>query len=329
MTPNPHPSSHVRVVTFMFMTIALWSIGPILVKGLTFYYDSWTQNAIRYSVAAIALFAVAFVTRRPIFVLPRRLWGVLLLVVAANIMTQTLFARMFYYIYPAVGTLVGQINVLFVVALSFTFHRDERGIIRSPYFIAGFILGLVGVVMIILARNPETMSRLNVSEGRFWIGILITVLWSLGSAFYVVTIKPLVRTVDPFVAFTHVAWLTSLGLLVLMFTFGRVSDLWKPPLAPLWLLIWSGLLCISVAHVIYYASIRSIKVVIVATLMQLAPVLTCFISAFWYKDHLTFLQIMGGIATIAGARLASIAQTRLSRNERELKKILAGEQNPS
>lgn len=329
MNPQSHQSSRNSALAVILATIFLWAIGPILVKGFTRYYDSWTQNAFRYVSAAVMLLAIAAVSRRPIFVISRRQWGNLLLVVAANMLMQSFYARMLYYLYPAVATLVGQINIVLVVLLSFVFHRDERGIIRSPYFLLGSVLALVGVTAVVVLRSPETMARLDVSESRFWIGILITLLWAASSALYVVAIKPLVRTVDPFAAFTNVAWMTSIGLVILMLLFGHVSDLWRQPAAPLWGLIWSGLLCIGLAHVLYYLSIRRIKVVVVVTMMQMVPVITCSLSAFWYGDHLSPFQAAGGAVVLCGAWLASMAQTRTPSVARTANKVLAGEQKPS
>lgn len=330
MNPASSQPLRARAMAVMLMTIFLWAVGPIFVKGFTRYYDSWTQNAARYVAATVVLFALAAFRRQPLFTIARSQWLNLFLVVAANTLMQSCFARMYYYLYPAVATLVGQVNVIFVIILTFMFHKDERNVIRSPFFLFGSILALCGVAVVVLARNPETMARLNVTESRFWIGIWIVMLWSAASALYVVSIKPLVRKVEPFVAFTHVAWITTLVLIALMLLFGRPADLWRQPAAPLWGVFWSGVLCIGVAHVLYYISIRAIKVVIVVTLMQMVPVITCAISGFWYRDHLSPLQLVGGGAALCGAWLASMAQARVrAPEERAASKILAGEQIPS
>ena len=304
--------------------IVLWAIGPLFVKNFTLYYDVWTQNAFRYVCATVALMAFAVAgPRRPTLRFPRRLWGPLLLVVGANVGMQSLFGMVYYYLYPSVATLVGQLAVIMVIALSFFLFRDERRVIRSPLFIAGSLLALLGVATVIWRQDPATMRQLRVTHSQFMTGIGLVVLWSFFSALYIVTIKRVVREMKPVAAFTNVAWMTTLCLVAMMLSLGRPQDLWRQPVQPLLGLVWTGVLCIAVAHVLYYVVIRRVKVVIVVTLMQLVPVLTCALSAAWYGDHLSPLQSAGGAVTLIGAWLASMARAGAETRREGSGKILA------
>jgi drug/metabolite transporter (DMT)-like permease len=324
--PRPLDLNGIGII---LVTMILWAVGPLFVKYFTFHYDVWTQNAARYLAASVLLLAFAGARRWRVFALSRRQWTGLGVVSLSNVFMQTFFALMLYHIYPSVATLVGQINIVVVVVLSFLLFRDERSVIRSPRFLAGSALTLLGVAAVVLGRSAEILERLDVGQREFWIGVALAVVWSVFSALYAVAIKPVVREVEPLVAFTNVSWMTTVGLGALALVFGRVSDLWRQPAISLLGLIATGILCIAVAHSLYYAAIRKVRLVIVVTFLQLQPVLTCILSALWYGDKLSAAQWAGGLAALGGAWLASLALMRGPARERWLHKLLAAARKPA
>jgi drug/metabolite transporter (DMT)-like permease len=293
------------------VTIFLWSIGPLFVKYFTRFYNPWTQNAFRYSCAALALVGWMAWKRRPIFRLSGRQWKNLLLVTACNVCMQVLFAAAYYFIYPAVASLIHRVSILFVIALSFLVFHDERQVIRSWRFLVGCVLTLAGALLVTLGQDPLLLARLEVSQSAFWIGVALALAYALFLALYTVTIKHLVRDVPPLISFTHVSWTTALALVILMLCMGGAPDLWRQPLKPLGVMVLSAVLCISVAHPALFAALRHVKAVVSSALMQLLPVLTCTGSALLFGDRLSTLQILGGGLVICGASLAAIAEARL------------------
>ncbi|HUT23398.1 MAG TPA: DMT family transporter [Sumerlaeia bacterium] len=305
-----------RALLCLLTTILLWAVNPLFMKYFTGYYDVWTQNAFRYSCAAAGLLGFSALTNRRGLRLNRSQWGKLCLVAAPNVFMQISFAGMYYFIYPSVASLVGRINIFIVGFLSFLLFRDERRVIRSRGFLVGSALSLAGVVVVILAQDPATLERLEVSQRTFWIGIAVVVANAFFGGLYTLAIKRLVRDVDPVVSFTHVSWMTALALIGLMAAVGRPSDLWRQPATPLLFMVLTAVGSILIAHTAYYAALRHIKAVVTVSLMQLIPVGTCAISAFWYGDRLSPLQIAGGGAVLGGAWLAAVTQARLDRRER-------------
>jgi len=310
MTPHSADTRNLRALPLLFITVTMWAIGPLFVKYFTSYYNVWAQNAFRYGCAAVALLAVMAVRGRLRYRLRRDQWGRLALVTVANLLMQVSFAATYYFLYPAVASLVTRVNIVFITVLSFLIFHDERDVIRSPRFLAGAALALAGVVIVILGRDPELLSRLNVSERAFWIGVGLAVAQALFGATYSLTIKHAVRNVPPLVSFTHVSWMTALGLWALLLLMGGAQDLWIQPPAGLALMALSALMSIVIAHSCYYAALREIKVVVTASIMQLTPVLICILSALVYGDVLTPLQVAGGGAVVIGAWLAALAQAR-------------------
>jgi len=299
-----------RSVLLLMVTVTMWAGNALFTRYLAGLYNVWTQNAFRYICAAVTLVAIGVVQGRFTHRLTREQWQRLLLVTAANLCMQTNYAAVFYFIYPAVAILVVRLNIIFTTVLSFALFHDERGVIRSPRFIAGATLAFGGVIAVIIGRNPELLSELEVSEGDFWIGIGLSVSLALFSSLYAVAIKHAVRDVPPLVTFTHVSWTTALGLALLMFVMGGVSDLWHQPPIGILVMVLTALLSIVLAHGCYYAALREVKAVVSTSILQLTPVITCILSALVYGDRLTPLQIAGGAAVIGGAWLAALAQAR-------------------
>ena len=52
--------------------------------------------------------------------------------------------------------------------------------------------------------------------------------------------------------------------------FGDCADLWRGPTTPLLVMVLIGILCIAIAHTVYYMALRHVKIVIAVTLLRLA-----------------------------------------------------------
>lgn len=318
MTAHSSHSFRLRAILFLLANIFLWGIGPHFVKYFAKTYDPWTQNAFRYSCAAVMLVGIALLRRIPLRGLTRTQWGKLLLVAFANVALQTCFASIYYYIFPAVASLIMRLDILFICIMSFIFFHDERSLIRSPWFIGGALMGLIGVLLVLWGRDPELLARLDINQGEFWIGVALSVGYALFLALYSFSIKRAVRDVHPIASFTYVAWMTSLCLIITMCIWGHPEDILHNGVQPLFIMWLSALLCIVIAHTALYAALREIKAVVSTTLMLLTPVVTCITSAFLYgeDDRLTLLQILGGLAVLTGAWLAGMAQIKIARAHR-------------
>ena len=301
----------LRGMLLLLTTATMWGMGPIFIKRFGDYYNVWTQNAFRYSCAAIILLTWMTLARKPLGNLSRAQWLKLALVTVTNVLMQTCYAAAYYFIYPSVGSLVTRINIVFVILLSFLIFHDERQVIRSPRFILGAMLALGGVSLVIVGQDARLLANLHVTRIDFWLGISLVVGFAFFGSLYALSIKHAVRDIPPFVSFTHVSWMTALGLCLPMWIMGGMPDLWRQPLLPLGLMVLTAFLFIVVAHVCYYAALRDIKAVVSTSVMQLTPVITCVLSALVYGDRLTILQFAGGAMAIGGATLAALAQTRV------------------
>lgn len=321
--PNAAP---MRAYLLLFTTVVFWGISPLFVKFLSGYYNVWTQNAFRFGCAAGILLAWAALRRST--ALRRRFgkrapllfyetlslrpvqWRAIALVAGINVFSQSVFAAIFYFIFPAVGILISSLNLLFTALISFAVLREERRSILSPYFLTGSFLAICGVTLVVFLRDPEILRKLDVSNTRFWIGVGLALTYALTQALYIIAIRRAVKTVHPIVSFTHVAWMSTAGLAALMLALGGLSDILTRPLWLLPFMALTALVSIVIAHVAIYAALQMINASVSTALLQFTPVITCFSSALVFGDKLTPAQAVGGIAVLAGAWLASLAQQK-------------------
>ena len=275
MAPHsPSSSGRLSPIALLSVTIASWSLGPLFIKYFTEHYDVWTQNASRYAVAAACLLAFGVATRGRTFRLGRGQWRKVALIVVPNVLMQTCYAGTLYFVYPAVSVLVSRFIVVAAWVMSFALFHDERALARSGRFWIGSALVLAGVATVVWGRDPELLSHVSVSDRDFWIGVALALSFGTFGALYTVTIKHVMRDVEPLAA----------------------------------LIALTGVVCIALAHTTYYAALRHIKVVVSVSLMQIIPVATCVASVLWYHERLSGLQMAGGATVLLGAWLAGLAQ---------------------
>lgn len=309
--PGPSAQSVARGVAYLLVTSVFWSTTPLLVRFFAGHCDVWSQNAFRYlsGAAFLALWTGLRRTRRT--PLTSEQWRALAWVAGANLVMQSFYGATYYHIFPAVGSLIVRLNIVFVAVLSFALQRDERRVIRSPRFLIGSCLALAGVACVIAGRDPELLEQLEVTTGQFWLGVGFALGLALSSSVYALSVKRAVRIIAPAACFDYVCRFTALGLAGAMLAFGRPASLIASPSWVLGLMALSAVTSIAIAHTCYYAALRHVKAVVATSVMQLNPVLTCVMSAAVFGDWLAPVQMLGAAGAICGAWLAAMAQARL------------------
>lgn len=314
-----------RAYGFVFANILLWSVGPIFVKSFFRYYDAWTQNAFRYVSATVFLLAWAGLRRLPLFSACRGHWKSVFLVGVVNAIMQVAFVTSMAFIYPSVAILLQRFSIVVTVIISFIIFQDERGVIRSPLFFIGTLLAISGLALVILFQDAGMLEILDVSRRDFVIGVTLSLTHATFIGLYALSIRNVVRKVDPIISFTHACWITATILIVLMFLFGDMADLWQQPASGLWLMVLSAILCICFAHIAGYQAMRVVKTVVYISLLQITPVLTCLFSWHFFGEKLTLWQMLGGLAVIGGTWMTGLAQARVSRQDRKRAALLRRE----
>ena len=283
--------------------LTFWSLGPIFIKYLTGHLDSWTQNLLRYSVAA--LFWLPFlILRIKAKRLDTRVWRRALIPGAANVIMQSLWAAAFYYIGPAFMVLLTKTNIFWVAAFSLILFPEERTLVKSKRFWTGLILSAVGLIGVMVYK-------VDLTEAKTIRGIFIALAAAFMWGVYTVSARIAFRQIDSRQGFSVLSLYTVVGLALFVLPFGNLGDsihlgAWQ------WAcIVISAVTAIAFAHTLYYAAMKRIGATIPALVILAQPVVVLGISNVVFSESLNRVQLLCGLVLLAGAALAIWAQQDL------------------
>ena len=284
-------------------TLSFWAFGPIFIKYLTGYIDSWTQNLLRYSVACLfwlpfLLFAIK--KKR----IETKIWRKALLPAVPNIVMQSLWAGGFYYIGPAFMVLLTKSSIIWIAGFSLIFFADERALVRSKRFWLGLALSAIGVVGVMYYKEDFAATKTVT-------GIIIALACAFTWAIYTVSAKIAFKDTDSRSGFSVISIYTVAGLCVCALLFGNVGECVKMDAWQWACVVISGVTAIALGHVLYYAAIRRIGATIPALVILVQPFIVLAISNIIFGESLNAIQLLFGVLLLTGSALALWAQQHL------------------
>jgi len=284
------------------IAVIFWAAGPVGITLLTKYLDSFTQNALRYCVAS--LFWLPFLAHsiRKNKCTPK-IWKYALWPAFFNAVGQSFWAATLYYLDPALASLILESSVIVVATFSIIVFPDERNLIKSPAFIIGFSLALIGVTGIIIFKPGFAQSRSIV-------GFILALCSSLTWAAYTLSIKIKMRNIDSRSAFAVISLYTVIPLALLAFIFGKPAIALHIPLIAWLIIIVSAIFAMALSHVLYYSAIKRIGATIPAIALLAIPFVVLAASYFLFSEKLNTPQCLFGLTLIAGAATAIFAQNK-------------------
>ncbi|MEK7996313.1 MAG: DMT family transporter [Planctomycetota bacterium] len=283
--------------------LAGWSIGPIFIKYLTGYLDSWTQNALRYSVACLFWlpFLLSSVRAKR---LDARVWRRALVPAGANVVMQSLWAAAFYYIGPAFMVLLTKTNIIWIAAFSLIAFPEERTLVRSKRFWMGLALSVTGLVGVMYYR-------VDLAAARTATGIAIALAAAFMWGIYTVSARIAFRDIDSRSAFSVTSIYTSAGLGVFALLFGRVGDCARMRAWQWACVVISAVVAIAFAHSSYYAAMKRIGATIPALVILAQPLIVLAMSSVVFGESFRAVQLFFGVVLLIGSALAISAQQHL------------------
>jgi drug/metabolite transporter (DMT)-like permease len=290
--------------------LSFWSLGPIFIKYLTGYVDSWTQNLLRYSVACLfwlPFLVLSIKTKR----LDHKVWRRALIPGMANILMQSLYAAAFYYIGPAFMVLQMKTNIIWIGGFSLIFFSEERALVRSKRFWIGLTLSVVGLIGVMY-------HEVELAEARIITGIIVAQAAAFMWGVYTISVKIAFSDIDSRSGFSVISIYTVAGLAVSALLFGKVETAvqmgaWQWACA-----VISGVTAIALAHTLYYAAMRRIGATIPSLVILAQPFIVLAISYVVFGESMNIFQLLFGIVLLIGSALAMWAQQHLKRNDRPL-----------
>jgi drug/metabolite transporter (DMT)-like permease len=158
----------------------------------------------------------------------------------------------------------------------------------------GMIISLSGVVLIALGEGNGL---------EFEPRALLVLLAAVGSSFYFILQKPLLKKYTAFQSTTYAIWAGT--LFMLPFSPGLLTAVKTAPLAPTLTVVYLGVFPAALAYVTWSYVLARIPAAYAASFLYLAPPLAALIAWIWLKEIPTAFTAVGGIMALAGVLLTN------------------------
>ena len=283
----------------LFATVVIWSLPSLFQFYLNRWYDPWSQNFYRYLVACLAIAPFVFYrVRRGGPSIDLRAVAICIPPCIPNVVHQITQVVALFYMGPGVYSIFIRSSVIFTALLALAFFPEERHIIRQWQFQIGTLFGLLGAFGVIWFQSSG-QDRHFALPGLF-IAFTASFCWAL----YSVLVKRPSAQLGSIRSFGLVSFITSALLLPLTFAFGKISAPLHAGVQVNLVLIISAILCITLAHILYYIAIHQIGVALSQTLQLLSPIAAVLLSAWIFHERLTTAQLISAAILLVGAFLA-------------------------
>jgi drug/metabolite transporter (DMT)-like permease len=287
----------------MLVTALLMGSSYPFAKDVLAVMSPLLYSASRYLIAALFLFAVLAVRRRPM-ALPRRDWvPMILLSIVGVALFQACWGWAMARSAPSVGSIVMTTTTAFSAILAWFAGRR-----LSLLGWTGILIAFIGVVLVV----NNSLSRITLSFGSLD-GTLLWLIAAFAWALYVERGAPYSQRLG---ALQVMAWTTLIGSLLLMpfalyfdslGEFARLDD----RLLGFWL--YTAIFPVGVAFLGLTAGLERLGVSRVMVYMYLIPVAGVGLSAAFFGDSLTAARVIGGLVVLLGVILTRLALDRAAR----------------
>lgn len=291
MTRSPRdPSTDAGLLALA----VIWGLNFSVVKLVLGHLDPLVLNALRFSIAAAALWLVIR-SRGGRDVDPEDRLRLFLLGLLGNVAYQLAF------IFGIDGTLAGNASLLlattpvWAVLLS-TVRGHER---LTPLVGAGATLTLIGMVLVVLGSGQQVGLGTTTLVGDVLMAVA-AVLW----ATYTVGSSRLVRKYGPIRVTTWTLWVGT-PVLVLMAVPQMTATPWmEVPLAAWGGVLFSGLFALAIAYLLWYRGVQRIGASRTAVYSNLVPVVALITAWIWLGEVPSAVQLSGAVVILGGIWLA-------------------------
>ncbi len=294
-------------VAAILTTLTAWTVGPLLLKHFASTIDVWTSNGWRYAIGSLLWIPVVLRARRR-GDLPASVWRRAMVPAVFNSLGQVTFASAFYFVDASIVAFALRPQIIFVAIGAMLLFPPERAVVRSPRFIGGAGMVLVGTALVIVGGG--------VGDGGIDpAGIALGLAAGFFFAAYPLSVRACLPGVSPISAFGVISLYTAVAMVALMNLLGaeaggRVIDLGPSGFA---LLVVSAQLALSIGHVSYYTGMRRLGVATAASVLQLQPFTIAGLAAVAMGERMVPLQWMAGALAVAGAFVIVREQQRVRR----------------
>ena len=287
----------------MIVTAMLMGSSYPFAKDVLAVMSPLLYSASRYLVAALFLFAMMALLRKPL-ALPRRDWVPMIVLSLIGVaLFQACWGLAMARTAPSLGSIVMTTTTTFSAILAWLGGRRLSGLGW-----AGIVIAFGGVVIVV----NNSLSAFTISIDSLD-GTLIWMLSAFAWALYVDRGAPYNLRLG---ALPVMAWTTLIGSLILLpislifdslGEFARLDD----RLLGYWL--YTAIFPVGVAFLGLTAGLDRLGVSRVMVYMYLIPVAGVGLSAAFFGDPLTAARVLGGLIVLLGVILTRVALDRAAR----------------
>ncbi len=283
-------TGHIWVTAIPAVFVFLWSTGFIGAKFGLPYAEPGTFLALRHAIVALLLIAVALATGAP---WPRDGRQIARLAFIGILLHGVYLGGVFFSIHhgvaAGVSALITGLQPVLVAILAWPFLGERQG----PRQWLGFILGLIGVILVV-------WDKLTIGEGSLF-GMALSGLALLGMTFATLYQKRHGQEMDlrSGSAIQFLAAAVVLFLVALSHENMRITWSGEFVFALFWLCVVMSLGAVS----LLYLMIRWGAASKVSSLLYLVPVSTAIIAYFMFAETLSPIAMTGMAVAVVGVAL--------------------------
>ncbi len=295
----PHQISALLRKYFTDITLigiaTVWALNFSVVKVALLEFDPFSFNAIRYVLAFGLLWFVAYKKGFSLKVKREHLWALIGIGIIGNLLYQVLFILGLNFTKAANASVMLGTIPIWVALLSQFFTEEKLTLLKS----IGVLFAFAGVSMIVVGGDNELSF-----ESDTFLGDIITILSAIVWAIYTILSKRYLKFYNStqFSAFMAMIGFICLGLIGIPSL--METDFTSISLKAYGGLVYSGLLSVGVAYLVWNNGIVKIGAVRTATYQNLVPVLGLFFGVMILDEELTLFQYIGALSVIAGIVMA-------------------------
>lgn len=276
--------------SLLFISI-IWALNFTVVKASLSEIDPYSFNAARFLLAASFIWIIIYFQKAS-FKIRKKDWLPLIGIgIAGNLLYQVLFIYGINLSLAAnAAILLGTIPI-WVALASHLFSIEFMNRLKS----IGVILGFAGLVLIII-NGAEPIKFGSDSFRGDVILILAAVVWAIFTIFS----KPFLTHYTPLQFSAIMTTMSAVFLGFLAIPFIHTTDWINVSAAAYGGTIYSGLLSIGLAYIIWNNGLKIVGTVRTATYQNIVPVMGLFFGIILLGESLEFLQYVGSAIVFIG-----------------------------
>jgi drug/metabolite transporter (DMT)-like permease len=288
-------SKKTIVESSLFLVAVIWALNFSIVKSALSEIDPLSFNGLRFIFAAGIIWA-ALLYRKQTFTIPKEDWLPLIgMGLLGNLIYQGLFIIGIDYTYAAnAAVMLGTIPI-WVALFSHFFHLERMNLYKTLGVIAAF----AGIIFIVSGGAESFSLGSDTFIGDITI-IAAAVVWGG----YTILSKSFLKRYTPIQFSAVMATIGSISLFLVGLPNILQLQWTKISMAAYGGVLYSGLLAIGLAYLMWNYGLQTVGAVHTATYQNLVPVLGLIFGIVLLNEQLSLLQYLGSALVVTGIILS-------------------------